>query len=288
MNFSKLNKEDAIRRFMNGELNSEDHIAVGDLIRENSDWKIVFDRYKRGHTQTTTEFGTTEFGTDLSRNQQNTQTTPTPYPTQKPSGQTGEGWLPKFLKGYAPWIILFILFRFGSCMLEKVKELKGQLRGIQSEQARPSRFIFDDLTMRYSNPEDSLAHLIPLCADQLAKAEKYYADGRNQRYLEALTEVCFDESSPCQSEALYLAAEAALAAGDTELSLSLLSKVSDLDHFGADMQWTMAKIFYSMAQNGELEQSKAKRAIDKALAFPENQKHLNEANEMLSQLGDSL
>jgi hypothetical protein len=293
MNFTRMNKEDVIRKYISGALSSEEHIEVSDLIQTNPEWRLAMERHTRSHQRHAAEY----VGT-ASTNQASRETSTTPRPENQPKPQSNrpapnapatETWLTKFIKGYGIWIAVFLFFRFGSSIIGWLKDLRSQLPiGDKKEVPIIENKIAKDLEARFGKPDDEKAHLIATCTETLAKAEKHYQDGRVQRYVDELLSVGLDEQAPCRDEALYLAAEASVDQGDIDLALNLISQMSDLDHYNADMQWLIAKAMVHKAKVGSTPADKAKRAVDRAMAFPENEKYKTEAEELLSSLGSDI
>jgi hypothetical protein len=295
MGYSKLNKEETIRKYVSGELSSQEHIEVGDLIREDPEWKRVSDRQLRAQQRHSADFA----GSSIERpvtDARNPNTSQTPTTQESPTDRTNqpnqEAWWRKFLSGWGIWIAIFVLMRFGSCALKSFNDVKDRLQNQFAETTKTAAAdenpIATDLAARYGNPEDSLSHLIPLCTENLQKAAKFQKDGRTQRYVEELLEIGSNEASPCHNEALYLAAKTTVENGDAFATRQIISRITDIDNFNADTQWLIAKTFVIEAKIGEIPAAKAKRAIDRALAFPENEKYRTEAEQMMSELGEEM
>jgi hypothetical protein len=296
MSFTKMNKEDTIRRYITGELSSEDHIKVGDLIREEPEWRLAMERYSRSQQRHSAEFvGTGGSGQTRAIPDYQPSGTPRAVPSSNPSSTTTSApqnpWWQRFLSGWGLWLAIFLVFRFGSCAKKYFNEFRDraeQTISREAESPKVDRMIETDLKARYGKADDPAAELIPLCTTALEKAETYYAKDNQSKYLEELLELANNETSPCRDEAMYLAAKAAIDAQDPDLALALISKVSDLDHFNADMQWLIARAFVLQAKTGTLPAAKAKRAIDRAMAFAENEKYKAEAELLLAELGSAL
>ncbi len=286
MSFSRLNKEDAIRKYLTGELSSEEHITVGDLIQSDPDWRLAYERYQRVNLRHLVDFGSSD---SVSTGTASTPSRPQAVPTARPQRDTNKpGWLNRFLKTWGIWIAVYLFFKFAPSIVGFFRDLRDRARGGQDKTPKTENMIATDLAARYGKPDDEMASLIETCTQRLAKAEKYYQDGRMQRYVDVLLSVGLDENEPCRDEALFLASSAAVDNGDTDLALNLVAEISDLDHFNADVQWIIAKAFVVNAKRGTTPLDKAKRAVDKAMAFPENAKYRQEADEMLSALGSDI
>jgi hypothetical protein len=291
MGFS--NKQETIRKYVAGELTSTEHIEVGDLIREDPDWKLVFDRQLRAQQRHSADFAGSSIERPVTEARgANSTSAPTPQNNQETTSNSPrpEAWWRKLLSGWGLWIAVFVLFRFGSCAKQGFAGLQDRFQKFASESPKTSseaeNTIAADLTARYGKPEDSLAHLIPLCTEELKKAEKLRKDGRSERYLEELFEIGSNDASPCHNEALYLAAKASIEGGDAFMARQLIPRITDIDHFNADTQWLIALTFVIDAKAGEISGAKAKRAIDRALAFPENEKYRAEADKLIAELGE--
>lgn len=280
MRFPKFqNKEDVIRRYLSGELSSEEHIEVGDLIREDTDWKSAYERQRGKIEHVQPNFP--QEGAPVREIEHKRGPTPQPRPSQAPQNQPNP--IIKFLRSYGIWILIYLLFRFGAPLFKSIKNRIDDFKQGRAPESttKIDQYIAKDLEARYSNPEDSLSHLIPLCTEKLADAERHYQDGKYRRQLEALIDIAQDETSPCKDEATYLAAEASLKIGEPRLTLDLVSKIGDLDRFGPDVQWIMAKAVFQLSEEGNATPAKAQRSIERALAFPQNEKYKAEADSLL-------
>jgi hypothetical protein len=271
-----MSMEESIRKYMTGELTSDEHLKVGDMIRENSDWRLYWQNLQRAQQKINTDF----VGTSSDRKPV-TDNAPRDTIGGKPIAQSQpESWFKKYLTGWPLFILIFLIARFGSCAIREFKGLREKIMPKTEQGSSETKtiegLILKDLTKRYGNPADSMTSVIATCASELESAQSLLDQGQKGDYVAALISVSDNETSPCKDEALYLAAKELVAQEEHDMAMQCIVKIEDLDHFNADSQFLIAKIFIAKAKSGDISEQKAQRAIDRALAFPENEQYKSE------------